>query len=120
MGEDDCGSQPHVTPQATTRRLMNAVLTEPSSSVSIRSDSQILTPRKQRMKKQLHFLCASKADFMNKQQTGIKDLKAQLRVPKQVINQAIKRKINQGSADCGANSKIMRKSFDKGTCADRD
>lgn len=65
----------------------------PSTSGSqTRYSSEVLTPRKHRMRQRLQFVSASKAQLAKKYTSKISDLKGQLKCPKCVINQALKRK----------------------------
>ncbi|XP_013393414.1 uncharacterized protein LOC106161101 [Lingula anatina] len=66
---------------------------EPSSSFTTRSSTELLTPRKARMRKQLKFLTSSSAEMRKKLKGDIKELKQKMKTPKRVINQAIGRKI---------------------------
>ncbi|XP_055521676.1 uncharacterized protein LOC129715829 [Leucoraja erinacea] len=54
-----------------------------------------LTPREQKMKKRLNFLSTSIVALTLKYRTKISELRAQLKTPKRVVNQALKRKQNQ-------------------------
>ena len=47
------------------------------------------------MKKRLNFLSASKADLMKRYKTRISELKTELKSPKRLVNQTIKRKMQQ-------------------------
>ena len=66
-----------------------------TSGVSIRNSTQFLTPRKAKMKKRLNFLSASKADLIKRYKTRISELKTELKSPKRLVNQTIKRKMQQ-------------------------
>ncbi|XP_072568712.1 uncharacterized protein [Paramormyrops kingsleyae] len=87
-------------PMPVTNTPAPAVTTpvEPMPSTSgsqTRYSSEVLTPREHQMRRRLQFVSASKAELAKKNASKISDPKGQLKCPKRVINQALKRKNEQ-------------------------
>lgn len=75
--------------------LSSPSLTKAKPSTSTRGSVEALTPRKRKLKKKLDFLSTSKASLAAKYCTKISELKTQMKTPKRVINQSLKRKQKQ-------------------------
>ena len=93
---NDCSSdlpQTSATPEGNPEEQIGIASTSGSSTVvSTRSSTQVLTPMKKKLKRRLNFVSTSKASLIKKHKAQIGQLRDQLRVPRRVTNQALKRK----------------------------
>ncbi|KAJ8392360.1 hypothetical protein AAFF_G00077240 [Aldrovandia affinis] len=93
----DSGDSSHDLPPQLNLATETAVAVSPeptpsTSGVSTRSSTKIITPREQKLMERLDFLSTSKATLAQMYRTKIGELRTQLKTPKRVINQALKRK----------------------------
>ena len=97
IAEDAGAENPSTTDHFSTPTPTDAIPQPIASisSVSRRSSQEVLTPRKEKLKKRLQFMSETKVKEADKFKSRIHVLKKKLKCPKRVVNQALKRKAEQ-------------------------